>query len=243
MRHLTTLLLLTLGLAIATPVLSQEKVEEGDELQVFLDSFDEVIKSKDTDAVLAKIDRLLELYLGEKVDEKEYKSVADRLGKAYNLDRNVVQIKVAGMFGNLGKVGARELLKASKDRSLKEETKRDVYLAVVRSLGVTKDAAAMKALLGLLKDKDNDVIVAAAEALIHFQETNDPTRKQIAGEMIKLLSSAFSGAKDPRQTALVEKYDAMSVPFNNTLQALTKASPGNPEDWQKWFNENKKKRW
>lgn len=235
-------LLVTLGVLVASVFLSPVWAEESD-LENALKAFDKSLKEKDTKALTTHVDGMLELFLNNKIEEGEYKKVSDRLSKAFATNRNEVQIRAAQMLGNLGKPGATVLLKVFMDRKLQKDEKIQVYYAVIRGLGLTQDVRAMKVLLKLLKNKSNVVIVAGAEALANFSEAKGVVRKEIAGEMIKLLASAASGAQDPRKTAQVEKYNVISAPFNNTLQALTSASPGNAQAWQKWFNDNKKRRW
>ncbi len=217
--------------------------EETDQSAAWLTHFDALVKAKDTKAMPAAIDALMNLKLGGKIPEKEYKEFCSRLSKAYGTKRNAVQVKAVYALGSFGKLGAKDLQRVLKDRSLKADEKREVFLAAIQGLGITKDIGGMKVLIKFLQDKDSYVIATAAESLGNYHDVKGVVRKEIVKNMIKVFSSSFSASKDARKTAQIEKFNVIAGPFNNTLQALTSASPGNAEDWQRWFNDNKKKKW
>lgn len=115
---------------------------------------------------------------------------------------------------------------------------------LVLSLGKTKDTDAIKDLLDLLNDKDNVIIAAAAEACGEFAAADQKHRKEIFNDLLKILVTTKAlKDSDMNDIASRDRWDVISGPINTTLQVLTGEEESNPENWQRWWNKNKKADW
>lgn len=116
---------------------------------------------------------------------------------------------------------------------------------LITSLGKTKDEDGRKQLMKLLVDKSPAVQAAAAEALGEFAEADQKIRKECVEELIKNALMPAKGAVDvqtPNQ-ADKDRWDTISAPIITSLQRLTGNNETDPQKWQSWWNDNKKKNW
>ncbi|HTF87481.1 MAG TPA: HEAT repeat domain-containing protein [Planctomycetota bacterium] len=116
---------------------------------------------------------------------------------------------------------------------------------LIKSLGKTKDEDGRKALIKLLVDKTPAIQAAAAEALGEFAEADQKVRKECVDELIKNALMPAKGAIDvqtPNQ-ADKDRWDTISAPIITSLQRLSRHTETDPQKWQAWWNDNKKKDW
>lgn len=116
---------------------------------------------------------------------------------------------------------------------------------LITSLGKTKDEEGRKVLIKLLVDKSPAVQAATAEALGEFAEADQKVRKECVQELITNALMPAKGLIDvqtPNQ-ADKDRWDTISAPIITSLQRLSKHQETDPQKWQSWWNENKKKDW
>jgi ATP:corrinoid adenosyltransferase len=212
-----------------------------------IEAMETAMKERKDEAVGEGIDTLIDLYIQQGASESDKGKIVNALGKALRHvgEGDQITMKAAQGLAGMGEDAAKELAAAMKDRRFrKDEELEDAYLAMIRALGATKSLRESKILMDLLKDKNFEVIAAAADALGNYNDVKLAYRKRIAEAMIKALDSAYNSAKaDPRNTTLQKKYEIVGTPLFVSLQKVTGASVNSPEDWRKWYNDNKKKRW
>ena len=154
-------------------------------------------------------------------------------------------------LGLLGKNGGKHLTRAYKNKS-KFKGKEWITLRgeMLESLGNTKDEKQIDFLLDEALRSPVDALMAkAGGALVHFSGSKLKVRQDIAKELIRKFANIYGNAKsnlDPgdlqRQT-WENRLAAVSDPWNNTLQKLTKQSIRRPLDWQRFYNKEKGKNW
>ena len=234
---LAAVFVLSLAFAIpAVPAAAQE-----DEIGKEIAALDAAIKSKNETDIQASIDLLMEK---SRDATKDHKRVADAISRALSSDLSKAQIHAAKALADLGVAGSGPLKKAAGDKAIRaEETKKEVYLAVIDAIAKTGDEENVDFLLKLLKDKDNDVIAAVATAGKYYAKASGAVRKKIVESFVTVLEGSYGASQNNRDTTAVKKYDTISTPMIQTLQELTGERIGTPIEWRKWFNENKNRKW
>ena len=112
---------------------------------------------------------------------------------------------------------------------------------LILSLGKTLDEKGRKLLIKTLDDKTPAIQASTAEALGEYENEDQKVRKENFIEMLKILM-ALKGAvdSDPNDTISRERYDAISAPIITSLQRLSRQKIHDPNEWQRWWNKNKK---
>lgn len=229
------------ALAFAAASASPLRAQEGDEITKEMASLDAAVKAKNEQDILASIDLLIEK---SRDATKEHKRVADAIGKVLNSDLSKAQIHASKALADLGPAGSGPLKKAAGAKEIRsEESKKEVYLAVIDAIAKTGDEENVDFLLKLLKDKDNDVIAAVATSAKYYARASGAVRKKIVENLVTVLEGSYGASQNNRDTTAVKKYETISTPMLQTLQELTGERIGTPTEWRKWFNENKKRKW
>jgi hypothetical protein len=204
--------------------------------------------NEDTEAI-GVIDKLLTEY--PRCGPKDRGSITKGLGKCLDqkrkdLDEGVPNSRLftaaAVALGEMGKEATPVISKYIGHKRLKHDLA--LQRTLILSLGKTKDVTSIKALLKLLNNKDNVIIAATAEALGEFKGAPQKLRKDIFNELLKLLvtTKALKDG-DINDIASREKYDVIAAPVTTTLQLLSGHDERKPEQWQRWWNKNKKGDW
>ncbi|MSR61005.1 MAG: HEAT repeat domain-containing protein [Planctomycetes bacterium] len=111
------------------------------------------------------------------------------------------------------------------------------------SLGKTKSVEGIKPLLMLLKHKDAPMQAAGAQALANFFDASLDTRKTVFEELLKTMMDQKSRKDNVTDLEAQERWNVISGPIIETLQKVSGHGETDPELWQRWWNENKKKEW
>lgn len=221
------------------------------EIEKLLDKFDGHIKKEgkeDAEAV-AVIDTLLQEF--PKSGPKDRAAIVKQLSKSFDQRRRVPEgqapnnklyLASAVALGQMGPESV-EVLSTWIDNKLHQKDLALQY-RLIKSLGQTKDKRGIKQLKGLLENKENALISAAAEALGEFDAADLETRKDVFESLLKILMSA-KGAKDQnaQDNAARDKYDVIGAPIITALGKLSKHDERDPDKWQTWWNKNKKNDW
>jgi hypothetical protein len=149
-------------------------------------------------------------------------------------------------MSRMGPESVKPLQKLIGDRTHKANL--DLLRRAILSLGKTKDAGSVQFLLDLRNHKDNVLVAAAAEALGEYGDLPLEKRKQIFEDLLKVLMAlkvevdgAQAGGTPDNDKS--ERYQTISGPILGTLQRMSGHEEREPEKWQAWWNNNKKKKW
>lgn len=209
-------------------------------------ALEESFKKKDDEAAVRAIDALTQLSNG--AGPKDRNKIAKAVAGAYSLRRDKHDLYKAATFSlsTLGEDGVKPLREAAKDRNFKkpEPGLPELRAEFVKALGRTKSVHAVEDLLELLKDKDYVVIGGACEALGNYRKAEEPLRKKIAEQLIKLLSSAEAAKmSNPNDNEAKLKYDTIGGVTITSLQSITGEKFREPSEWMKFWNDKKKEVW
>lgn len=143
------------------------------------------------------------------------------------------------------------LLRAVDNKSLMKDP--ELARTLVLALGKTRDKSVIKTLSGLLDHNQAHLVASAGEALGEFDQAALETRKKLFEELLKTLVSA----KDTRDAALqtaaqtatmadpsyAQRYDTLQPALCTALARLAHEEARTPEQWQSWWNKNKRANW
>ncbi len=260
-RPLTTLILALACLcalpnaAFAVPATLQEEDEEIEDKREKVEDLCKQFKAliskrgdEDTAAV-GVMGTLLQEFSASGPKDRKY--IAETIGKALDQKRkeleggvldNKLYIAAAVCLGEMGPESAGILTKWIGHKRHRKDLMLQSQL--ILSLGKTKDEGAIKTLMDLLKDKSPTIISAAAQSLANFTGADQKDRKKIVNELVRLLIDAKTAVDDDvTDTIARELYDTIAAPIITTLQELTGHDERAPEEWQRWWNKNKKSDW
>ncbi|MCB9915387.1 MAG: hypothetical protein H6828_09595 [Planctomycetes bacterium] len=195
------------------------------------------------------VDKLLQEF--PQSGPKDRADIVKGLGKCFELKRqdledgvknNQLFLACAVALGEMGADATKTLDKYIGNKKLRQDVA--LQRQLILSLGKTKDPAATKRLIDLLNDDDHVLVGATAETLANFSGAEQKLRKELFNELLKLMMTTKT-AKDADANDIVarEKWDVIAAPIITTLQALSGHDERKPEEWQRWWNKNKKEDW
>lgn len=202
----------------------------------------------DTDAV-GDIDKLLQEF--PRCGPKDRIAVVRGLSKCFEARRkegedgvanNKMYIAAARALGEMGPESTKALVSWIGQKNLRKDLLLQRYL--ILSLGKTRDKEGLKTLVLNLENKDASLISAAAEAMGEFTTSDIATRKEVFESLLKVLMT-HKGATDAQindQTAR-DRYDIIKAAIITSLGRLSKHAEQDPEEWQRWWNKNKRADW
>lgn len=207
-------------------------------------------RGKEDKEAIAVIDSMTKEF--EKSGPKDRTAIVKALDKCFEAKRqesaegvpdNQLYMAAAVSLRTMGPESAPVLMKwiGHKDH------RKDLALQgkLILSLGKTKVEDGRKVLIKLLVDKSPAVQAAAAEALGEWADADQKVRKECVDELIRNALMPAKGAVDvqtPNQ-ADRDRWDTISAPIITSLQRLTRHNETDPQKWQAWWNDNKKKDW
>ena len=238
--------------ASPSPSLAQEEIpDKREDIKKLLDDFDDLAGErgeKDREAIEV-IDRLVQEFAG--CGPKDRAAIVKQLGKCFDERRKEVDgapdnrlfLASATALGEMGPESADELEKWIGHK--KHRSDLTLQRRLVLSLGKTKVIDALPTLTNLLTDKDDTIVGAAAEALANYDEIELDKRKKVFEDLLKTLMSAKAGIdRDVNDVRARERYDVVAAPLLTSLKRLSKHEEARtPEDWQRWWNKNKREDW
>lgn len=259
MLHSLLLLLSTFCLSSPAPVSAEPvpPVQDEEELPDKRPEVKELIgrledhagaRGKEDNEAVAVIDQILQEW--PRSGPKDRGSIVKALGKVFNQTRkdlsegvpdNKLFLAAATALGEMGAHATKELEKWIGNKKHRKDLQ--LQRRLVLSLGKTRDPKAIKRLVGLLNDKDIIVVAASCQALGEFEEAEQKLRKEAFNELLKLLMTTKTLAADGNDIISRERYDAIAAPIITTLQKLSGHDERKPEEWQRWWNKNKKADW
>ena len=217
-----------------------------DELQLWIVSH--ARNAKDSQAI-AVIDQLLQEF--PSCGPKDREDIVDGIDKCFTLKRGESDEGVPDNRRYLGcAVGLRELGPESADPRTQwrgdKRHRKDLVLQrdLILALGKTLDDKGRKLLVKTLVDKTPAIQAAAAEALGEWDGAEQDVRKDNFEELLKVLMSVKGSVdSDPNDTIARDRYDTISAPIITSLSRLSGQKIHDPNEWQHFWNKNKKEDW
>lgn len=211
---------------------------------------DEDEKSEAIEKVRSAIDEMTTNYSA--YDEKQQREVAKQITAVFSVrlkngeeDREGQQIyqAAAAALSEMGEMGEVGLKKAMKTKSLKKMV--DVQTLLIEALGKHKNDKNVDMLTKLLVDDDPKIVKSAVVALSEYRDAEGKVRKKIVEELVKQYATTYNAdlkAKGNDTTAR-ERLLAIEVPMNQALSMLTLQNFQSAPEWEKWYNDNRNRKW
>ena len=115
---------------------------------------------------------------------------------------------------------------------------------LIQKLGKLHEEKALKPLIKLLDDHDPQIQGATAEALGNYDGAELAERKDIFEELLKLVMQVKNTLDaTPTDPIPRQRYDTIAGPIITSLQRLSGHQEHDPQEWQRWWNKNKKENW
>lgn len=250
-------------LAFVAPLLAQDPAppakDKGPDKEVAekIASLKEVVEDKkflhDAEGV-EMIDKLLIKKEGG-VDPKDEQAIVKAFasvltgGKLRPSSKTELYRGAAAALGKCGPEGAKALREAYSSKRYKE-TLEWVPLReqLLKYIGRTKDESMIKFLTDeAVRHPEAALQAAAGEALGNFEESKEPLRKEIVGDLIvkygELAEKASQIGSNIEAQNAQNRLAAIQDKWNATLAKLTGQTLGTFREWQEWYNKNKGKPW
>jgi len=226
-------------------------VDERPEVKALFDELATQLKAKgekDPEAI-GLIDKLVQEFpnSGPKDRAAIVKQVSDcfDIRRTKELEAGVpddrVYIAAAVALGTMGPESVKPLTLLLGDKNTRKNMRLQQQLAA--ALGKTKSPDGLKSLLMLLKNKDAPMQAAGADALANYFDATLDTRKAIFEELLKTMMDQKAKKDNVTDLEAQERWNTISGPIIASLQKLSGHAETDPELWQRWWNDNKKKDW
>ncbi len=211
-------------------------------------SLADYVKKKSDDEASVVVDGLAQAYAGMGDDDK--KKAVGALEKCLSARREDGDDKlyesVVNAFANMGELGQKATLKSLKSPNV--DKRRSVLASALRSLGFHKNPANVKTLVDYLVNNEPLVVAGAADALGNYAALPEKTRKPIVEELVKNYAQFASAASNTQASnkdkgMAEERLNIVQKSFQGALQKLTGQEFKDAPAAQKWFNDNKSKKW
>lgn len=178
----------------------------------------------------AIVDALVDCFAAKRTKEIEEGIPDDRLYQA-----------AATVLGEMGPESAKPLSALIGDKAHRKNLRLQQRLAL--ALGKTKSPEGLKTLLGLTKHKDAPMQAAGAEALANFFDADLDTRKAIFEELLRTMMDQKAKKDNVTDLEAQERWNTIAGPILEALQKLSGHGETDPDQWLRWWNDNKKKDW
>ena len=271
MKLKPTTLALTLGLLVTpvafslpaptvalTPALASLSLDDDDDLpdkrevvKDLIDQWEDHIKAKGEEdgQAIAVLDKLNMEFANS--GPKDRASIVKAVEKGLTLKRKdnedgtpevKVGIACAVVMGGMGPESVKPLISIATGKKLRKSEQ--LHRQSILALGKTKHEDAVKPLLGLIADKEAYIQGAAIEGLGEFREQEQDVRKEIVSDLIKNIMPLKNAVDNDSSDILArERFDVIGPPTITTLQNLTDQNLRDFNEWQSWWNNNKREDW
>lgn len=206
---------------------------------------DEEKRDEAETAVVEALDALLLDY--QNYDEKQQKKVVTEISKLFKVrskeDENRLYIAAAACLSEMGPQGEKNLKSAMKVKSLEKRV--DVQVMLIESLGKHRNPKNVDLFVDLMKKSEPKIVVASVKSLGEYRDFEAKLRKEISEELIKQYATAnnLDLKEKGKNPVYHDRLLAMEVPMNEALAALTLQSFQSAPEWEKWFNDNRNRKW
>ncbi len=141
----------------------------------------------------------------------------------------------------------RKLIGLLKHSTLKKITA--VRVGICRALGGSADPAAVEALIRRMRDKEDQVIAAAAEAAGAYRYQTAAIRKDLFKTILNIYESTWNLKNSVKPDLKIQraradrKWEIIERPMERSMQLLSNITQNDPPAWRRWWNKNKRKKW
>jgi len=124
-----------------------------------------------------------------------------------------------------------------------------IRIGVARALEGSADPLGIEPIIKLLRDKDDQVVAAAARAAGAYRYEKESTRKDFFKTIVGNYESTWNlkNSVDPdkkvERARAERKWEVIEGPMERSLQLLSNTVQPDPPSWRRWWNKNKKKKW
>ena len=158
---------------------------------------------------------------------------------------------VEACFLGLKGIGSRKVTKSLLFLLKTSPYKKDknIRIGVCRALSGSADPAGVDALIDRLRDKEDEVIAAAAKAAGAYRYSKDSVRKELFKKILDVYESTWNLKNTIKPELRVEKaraerkWEIIELDMEKSLQLLSNVTMDDPPEWRRWWNKNKKSRW
>lgn len=203
---------------------------------------------EDADAV-AVIDQLYQVF--PECGPKDRKAIVKGLRSTFDQKRkpddegvwdNTLWMAAAQAMADMGPESVKPLMDLIGHKKHRDNV--PLQRRLILALGKTRDTSAQKTLTDLLDHPDAVLQGAAAEAIGEFEGADLELRKDFFNELLKLIMSVKSKVDaDPLDQIARDRYNVIAGPIITSLQRLSGHDERDPDEWQRWWNKNKKEDW
>ena len=229
----------------------QTPVDNRPEVKALVDELDAHAskRGKEDQQAIGIIDNLFQEF--ERCGPKDRALVVKALDKCFTEKRqedengvrdNKLYIAAATALGSMAPECVPVYLKWIGDKA----HRKDIALqrVMILKLGKTKSELGREPLLKLLNDDQNQIQAAAAEALGEYDTIELKPRKATFEALLKVLMGAKAAVDQSSSDPIArDRYDTIAAPIVTTLQRLSGHEEHDPNEWQRWWNKNKKEDW
>jgi len=148
----------------------------------------------------------------------------------------------ANALGSMAPESVDPLLDLVIDNRLEKDI--EVHRRLILALGQTRDKDTLSRLKKLLHHDEPAIVAAVAEALGEFEGLEQAKRKEVFYALLTCLIDAKT-LSDRNTVDLTHRrrYEAIIGAMTSSLQRLSKHDERDPEQWQRFWNKNKRKPW
>ena len=148
----------------------------------------------------------------------------------------------ANALGSMAPESVDPLLDLVVDNRIEKEL--EVHRRLILALGQTRHEDTLSRLKKLLHHDESAIEAAAAEALGEFDGLEEAKRKEVFYALLTRLIDAKT-LSDLHEVDLTHRrrYETIIGAMTSSLQRLSKHDERDPEQWQRFWNKNKRKPW
>lgn len=207
-------------------------------------------KGKEDAEAIGVVDKLLREFEGS--GPKDRAAIVKGLDACFKLKRTKelsegvpddrLYMACAVALGNMGPESVKPLIKLVDNKTHRKNLR--LQERIIQALGKTSDPSAVKTLVDLLDHHEPRMQAAGAQALGQFAELELEKRKEVFEDLVRLLIDLKTKLDADALDAIArDRWNIISGPIVETLQKLSGHNARAPEDWQRWWNKNKKDDW
>lgn len=211
---------------------------------------DEDKKSEAIELVRSSIDSLLSDYGA--YDTKKQRKVAEEITRVFSLklkkgeeDREgqAVYYAAAAALSEMGEMGEAGLKKAMKTKSIGKMI--EVQAMLIEALGKHRNEKNIDTFAKLLVNSNPKIAKAAVISMSEYRDSKPKVRKRISEELVKQYATTHNADMRAKgnDTTSRERLLMLEVPMNEALSMLTLQSFQSAPEWEKWYNDNRNKKW
>lgn len=230
--------------------------DEREAVEALIEKLEPLLKDRkgvrDQEAI-GLLDELLSEF--ERSGPKDRKDICDVVADCLTVKRKeledgtpnqALQRAAATALGRMGPESEKALLKNIDSKDLRDA--HVAHAALLRSVGRLQLEKGIKPMMGLLEGGVYQVEAAAAQALGMYVDAEGETRKDIFARLLKVimpLEQVIEGGEQGTSDydEIRKRYDTISSSIRESMQALSGHEERDFNEWQRWWNDNKKADW